>query len=626
VVPGVDGRPALSHGLYICRTAHLLVVALVAASICAVGAPIAGAAPLTGNGKIAFVDTSTYSPSIGLINADGSGRRQLTHTLPVMGEPAWSPDGRRIAFVLADRIALMRPNGEGVRQLDRATFGESAPRWSPTGELAFLRARGPAYEDGWNLVVARSDGSGQRVITIPEGVKFPEDFAWSKDGQRVAWMASRSGGFLNTLVSVEVTSGEVRTDHRKTSCQAPPAPAPHGPLSVCAVSPYGLVVVKLLRGDALARAIGFPGDSTGEVQPVWNPQGTKIAYGVEFNRLAVYTLATRRTRTYIVPARDTGADATFSWSPDGHALVVGANSSKGSSIAVLDLRTGIRSTILAHTEDLAPGFSPDGNLLAYIHIPADGPAELRVIRGLESPSTIIMRGVASGLMRPYGWAPDSKSLAFTTATWKIIVVGHGKQSVHTLVEGAAGPPFWSPDGSTIAFVRDLYGPIEFVRADGSPSPIATLPGYSAMLGWTPDGKGLFVTGRDPAQATIISIAGGSPTATFGLGALGSTLSPDGSSALLAALQPPHLEGPFAISVEHLTGAAAGIGPISEAPAVWSPDGTRVIFSPGLEAWRDGYYDERAAHTIAIEPAANPTALAAAIPDASAPTWQPRPAG
>jgi Tol biopolymer transport system component len=593
----------------------------VALALGAFGAASAGAAALPGNGKIAFVDTSTHSPSIGVINADGTGRRQLTHTLPLMGEPAPSPDGKRIAFVLADRIALMSPIGKSIRQIGGGTLDEIAPRWSPTGELAFLRARTTDQDDGWSLVVARSDGSHQRVLALPDGIEDAGDYVWSADGRSIGWTVPHPGVSRRTPISVDVRTGRSTTKGQPTQCDAPPIHAPRGGRSVCAVHGDR---IELFDAGGHVRTIGFP-DSEGGVPPVWDPAATRVAYSVDRHSVAVYTLATRRTRTYIVPMRGASTE-TVSWSHDGRDLVVGENHPEGWAILQVDVRTGFVSTIAAHTEDLAPGFSPDGRLLVYIHVPADAPDELRIVADLELPSEIIDRGIgfAGGGVRPYSFAPDSHGLALTTKDSAIWVVGHDRLSVRKVVERAAGQPFWSPDGSAIAYVRDAPGPIEFVRPDGSPSPIATIPGAWDLLGWTPDGAGLFVTGSYPSQTSIISVATGSPMVTFGVGTFGSALSPDGSSALLAAFPPPSIDGPFSITVEHV-GGASGHGPTSVLPAVWSPDGRSIAFSPGTDLWEYGYFDPWGSHTIAIAPADDPGTTAVVIPDASSPSWQPLPA-
>jgi TolB protein len=612
------------------RTAHVVAVALVAT--CAVAPPIAGAAPLTGNGRIAFVDMSTRSPSIGVINPNGTGRRQLTATRPLMGQPAWRPGGNRIAFVLADRIAFINADGSGIRWIGNGDRSELAPRWSPSGgELAFIRARTADTDDGWDLIVARGDGSHQRVVTIPAGVKHPEGFAWSKDGRRVTWMASRSGGSPNTLVSVDVTTGATSETRLKRSCITPPAQAPSGPLSVCLVDPWGPEIV-LLRADKLVRSLGFVNESTGEAPPVWNPQGTQVAYGVDFNRVAVYTFATRRARTYSVPTRDMGTESTVSWSPDGRQLVVGANRAEGWSIEVLTLRTRLVTIIALHSEDNAPRFSPDGTRLAYVHTPWLSPPELRVIDGLQRPSRIIARGIQVAAYHEndqpafFGWSPDSRSIAYTTRAGALVVADVVTGKVRTVSRSALGQPFWSPDGSTIAYATDTRT-IAFLHADGSGGAPPKIEGESAVLGWTPDSLNLFVTAPPPALPAVVAVASGVTVSTFATPAeIGSTLSPDATSVLLATSgRIDHEHNGFSITVEYHGVTPAGASPISQAPAVWSPSGSSILFSLGYSLPGSGYYDPWAPRSFAIAPAGDLGALGTPIPDATLPTWQPVPA-
>ena len=71
--------------------------------------------------KIAFQSTRNGNREIYVMNADGSGKRNLTRNPAQDGRPSWSPDGRRIAFV-SDRDGrleahVMNADGSGQRSL-----------------------------------------------------------------------------------------------------------------------------------------------------------------------------------------------------------------------------------------------------------------------------------------------------------------------------------------------------------------------------------------------------------------------------------------------------------------------------------------------------------------------------
>jgi len=104
-----------------------------------------------------------------VMNADGSGTRRLTHNVGYDGEPAWSPDGRRIAFQSKRRVGgngeiyVMNADGSGKRNLTRNPAQDGRPSWSPDGRrIAFVSNR-----DGRRLEahVMNADGSGQRSLT-----------------------------------------------------------------------------------------------------------------------------------------------------------------------------------------------------------------------------------------------------------------------------------------------------------------------------------------------------------------------------------------------------------------------------------------------------------------------------
>ena len=106
-----------------------------------------------------------------VMNADGSGSRRLTHNRAYDGEPAWSPDGRKIAFRSTRRVGgnreiyVMNADGSGKRNLTRNPAQDGRPSWSPDGRrIAFVSDRDGRLE----AHVMNADGSGQRSLTLQD--------------------------------------------------------------------------------------------------------------------------------------------------------------------------------------------------------------------------------------------------------------------------------------------------------------------------------------------------------------------------------------------------------------------------------------------------------------------------
>ena len=115
-----------------------------------------------------FVSNRSGNYEIYAAAPDGSGARALTSTPgQPNGAPAWSPDGRQIAFVrwptssLAE-IYTMRANGTSVTRLTNNTYMDGAPVWAPDGNSLYFVSDEPGAFEVFSM---GTDGSRRAQVT-----------------------------------------------------------------------------------------------------------------------------------------------------------------------------------------------------------------------------------------------------------------------------------------------------------------------------------------------------------------------------------------------------------------------------------------------------------------------------
>jgi Tol biopolymer transport system component len=206
-------------------------------------------------------------------DAQGKRTRVTTDTRPKLGV-AWSPDGTRLAYGYYDskfalRLAIVNADGTGQRDI---AVGEN-PSWSPDGTKL-------AFDDGKHILTVGVDGSG--LTQVANGTEP----AWSPGGQLIAFTLA---GALYSITP------EGTDQHKEAAGVSEPSWSPDGAY-IAGSSAKGIVVMSAKGGKLTLLSNTERGDGN----PSWTPDGKRLAFDSLRNDLIDDAYA--RPELYVVDA------------------------------------------------------------------------------------------------------------------------------------------------------------------------------------------------------------------------------------------------------------------------------------------------------------------------------------
>jgi serine/threonine protein kinase/Tol biopolymer transport system component len=407
-----------------------------------------------------------------IIGSAGAPLRLTTDPAPDLF-PAWSPDGKNIAFVRGQVILLVSPLGGAERKL--ADFdADGAISWSPDGKWIVAAQRPTPKQPGGIFLMPLEGGENRLIVSTGSAAEYRSPVP-SPDGRRLAF-ASCSNNYTCEIYISELESGL----------------RPKGEARL--LTPQGIN----LRGLA------------------WASDSQTLLYGGLSN---AYALGFGLWRAPVV----SGPPQRLVFAPESSeypaisktGLLAYANQTSDADIWIFETGAGSRRLISSTRSENNAQFSPDGKRIAFLS-DRSGRGEIWVCESDGShPLQLTSSPRSTGSPR---WSPDGRWIAYDSRTADgtpdIYVIDSTGGRPRPVVQHPASDriPNWSRDGKWIYFSSNRNGGRDEIfrvpASGGEPALITDQGGYVAVE--SVDGRILYYTKTGGGSSPLFSrlLAGG----------------------------------------------------------------------------------------------------------------------